>query len=61
MAAADLCVQPSLTEGFQGLARCAGAGLPVIASRVGAAAAVIGENGERGWAGKAGDEAELWQ
>jgi glycosyltransferase involved in cell wall biosynthesis len=46
----DVCVQPSLTEGFSKAWLDAMAhGVPVIASRVGAASSVIGECGERGW------------
>lgn len=46
--AADLCVQPSLTEGFSKAWLDAMAhGVPVLASRVGAAADVIGA--DRGW------------
>jgi glycosyltransferase involved in cell wall biosynthesis len=45
----DVCVQPSLTEGFSKAWLDAMAyGLPVIASEVGAARAVIGSTGERG-------------
>jgi glycosyltransferase involved in cell wall biosynthesis len=45
----DVCVQPSLTEGFSKAWLDAMAhGLPVIASEVGAARAVIGAAGERG-------------
>lgn len=47
---ADICVQPSLTEGFSKAWLDAMAhGLPVLASEVGAAHAVIGSEGERGW------------
>lgn len=47
---ADLCVQPSLSEGFSKAWLDALAhGVPVIASDVGAAASVIGAAGERGW------------
>lgn len=50
LARADLCVQPSLTEGFSKAWLDAMAhGVPVLASDVGAAAAVIGADGERGW------------
>jgi glycosyltransferase involved in cell wall biosynthesis len=46
---ADLCVQPSLTEGSSKAWLDAMAyGVPVLASRVGAAAAVVGDGG-RGW------------
>lgn len=45
---ADLCVQPSLTEGFSKAWLDAMAhGVPVLASKVGAAADVIGQ--DRGW------------
>jgi glycosyltransferase involved in cell wall biosynthesis len=47
---ADICVQPSLSEGFSKAWLDAMAhGLPVMASRVGAASAVIGDGCERGW------------
>ncbi|MBX6332318.1 MAG: glycosyltransferase [Gemmatimonadaceae bacterium] len=60
LARADLCVQPSLTEGFSKAWLDAMAhGLPVIASEVGAARAVIGGDGERGWLVPPGDEAAL--
>jgi glycosyltransferase involved in cell wall biosynthesis len=57
---ADICVQPSLTEGFSkawldAMAR----GLPVLASDVGAAGAVIGGDGERGWLVPPGDATTL--
>jgi glycosyltransferase involved in cell wall biosynthesis len=53
---ADLCVQPSLTEGFSKAWLDAMAhGLPIVASRVGAAPAVIGSEGERGWLVPPGD------
>jgi glycosyltransferase involved in cell wall biosynthesis len=53
---ADLCVQPSLTEGFSKAWLDAMAhGLPVLASEVGAARAVIGSAGERGWLVPPGD------
>jgi glycosyltransferase involved in cell wall biosynthesis len=53
---ADLCVQPSLTEGFSKAWIDAMAhGLPVVSSDVGAARAVIGSDGERGWIVRAGD------
>lgn len=53
---ADLCVQPSLTEGFSKAWLDAFAhGLPVLASEVGAARSVIGANGERGWLAPPGD------
>lgn len=50
MSKADVAIQPSLTEGFSKAWLDAMAhGLPVIASNVGAAEAVIGSNNERGW------------
>jgi glycosyltransferase involved in cell wall biosynthesis len=53
---ADLCVQPSLTEGFSKAWLDAMAhGLPVLASNVGAARAVIGDAGEHGWLVPPGD------
>ena len=49
-ARADLCVQPSLTEGFSHAWLDAMAhGLPVLSSDVGAARSVIVGQGERGW------------
>ena len=58
--AADLCVQPSLTEGFSKAWLDAMAhGLPVLASNVGAASAVIGTRGERGWLVPPGDSGAL--
>jgi glycosyltransferase involved in cell wall biosynthesis len=46
----DFCVQASLTEGFSKAWLDAFAhGLPVLSSDVGAARAVIGGEGERGW------------
>ena len=57
---ADLCIQPSLTEGYSKAWLDAMAhGLPVISSRVGAAAGVIGERHERGWLVNPGDENTL--
>lgn len=57
---ADLCVQPSLTEGFSKAWLDAMAlGLPVISSHVGAARSVIGGDGERGWLVKPGDAHQL--
>lgn len=59
-AGADLCVQPSLTEGFSKAWLDAMAhGLPVLASNVGAAESVIGADEERGWLVPPGDEAAL--
>ena len=56
----DFCVQPSLTEGFSKawLDAMAG-GLPVVASRVGSAAHVLGEAEERGWLVPPGDPTAL--
>ena len=60
LARADLCVQPSLTEGFSKAWLDAMAhGLPVVASEVGAARAVIGGAGARGWLVPPGDPAAL--
>jgi glycosyltransferase involved in cell wall biosynthesis len=57
---ADVCVQPSLTEGFSKAWLDAMAhGLPVIASEVGAARAVIGAAGERGLLVPPGDPEAL--
>ena len=56
----DICVQPSLTEGFSKAWLDAMAfGLPVIASNVGAASAVIGGDGVRGWLVPPGHSSEL--
>ncbi len=57
---ADLCVQPSLTEGFSKAWLDAFAqGLPIIASDVGAARSVMGEEGQRGWLVPPGDVRRL--
>lgn len=57
---ADLCVQPSLTEGFSKAWLDALAhGVPVVSSRVGAAASVLGEAGECGWLVPPGEEEAL--
>jgi glycosyltransferase involved in cell wall biosynthesis len=57
---ADVCVQPSRTEGFSKAWLDAMAhGLPVIASDVGAARAVIGADGERGLLVPPGDPSAL--
>ncbi len=57
---ADFCVQPSLTEGFSKAWLDAFAhGVPVLASDVGAAGAVIGRSGERGWLVPPGDPEAL--
>lgn len=56
LAEADLCVQPSLTEGFSKAWLDAMAhGVPVLSSSVGAAPAVVGGDGERGWLVPPGD------
>jgi glycosyltransferase involved in cell wall biosynthesis len=53
---ADVCVQPSLTEGFSKAWLDAMLyGLPVLSSEVGAARWVIGSDGERGWLVSPGD------
>jgi glycosyltransferase involved in cell wall biosynthesis len=50
LAESDICVQPSLTEGFsKAWLDAFSVGVPVLSSNVGAAASVIGERGERGW------------
>lgn len=60
LADADLCVQPSLTEGFSKAWLDAMAhGLPVLATDVGAARAVIGADDERGWVVRPGDAGAL--
>ena len=57
---ADLCVQPSRTEGFSKAWLDAMAhGLPVVSSDVGAARSVIGADGERGWLTASGDAPAL--
>lgn len=57
---ADVCVQPSLTEGFsKAWLDAMSHGLPVIASEVGAARAVIGAAGERGLLVPPGDPEAL--
>ena len=58
--AADLCVQPSRTEGFSKAWLDAMAhGIPVLATDVGAARSVIGTPGERGWVAPPGDPEAL--
>jgi glycosyltransferase involved in cell wall biosynthesis len=53
---ADVCVQPSLTEGYSKAWLDAMAhGVPVLASEVGAARSVVYGHGERGWLVPAGD------
>ena len=60
LAEADLCVQPSLTEGFSKAWLDAMAyGVPLVASEIGAARAVTGSDGDRGWLVPAGDAAAL--
>lgn len=57
---ADLCVQPSRTEGFsKAWLDAMACGLPVVASNVGAAQAVCGSAGERGWLVPPGDAGAL--
>jgi len=57
---ADLYVHPSLSEGYcQAWLDAMAHGLPVLTSDVGAARAVIGNKGERGWLVPAGDAQEL--
>ncbi|HET7451977.1 MAG TPA: glycosyltransferase [Thermoanaerobaculia bacterium] len=56
LADADFCVHPSLTEGYSKAWLDAFAqGLPVLSTDAGAARAVIGSEGERGWIVPAGD------
>jgi glycosyltransferase involved in cell wall biosynthesis len=53
---ADFSVQPSLSEGFcKAWVDAMAHGLPVLTSEVGAARAVIGEPGKRGWLVPPGD------
>jgi glycosyltransferase involved in cell wall biosynthesis len=57
---ADVCVQPSLSEGFSKAWLDALAhGVPVLASDVGAANVVLGADGERGWLIPAGSAMAL--
>jgi glycosyltransferase involved in cell wall biosynthesis len=57
---ADLAVQPSLTEGFcKAWIDALAHGLPVLATRVGAAEHVMGQDGERGWLIAPGDAPAL--
>jgi glycosyltransferase involved in cell wall biosynthesis len=52
----DLCVQPSLTEGFSKAWLDALAhGAPVLATEAGAARSVLGDDGQRGWLVPPGD------
>lgn len=56
----DVCVQPSLTEGFSKAWLDAMAfGVPVIGTDAGAARKVIGSDGERGWVVSPGDVGAL--
>jgi glycosyltransferase involved in cell wall biosynthesis len=60
LAGVDLCVHPSLTEGYSKAWLDAFAqGLPVLSTEAGAARVVIGENGERGWLVPPGDVRRL--
>lgn len=60
LARADICVQPSLSEGYSKAWLDAFAhGLPVLGSEAGAARRVIGKDGERGWLVPPGDRARL--
>jgi len=57
---ADVCVQPSLSEGFsKAWLDALSAGLPLVASNVGAASYVLGAAGERGWIVPPGDVQSL--
>lgn len=57
---ADFCVHPSLTEGYsKAWLDAFSQGLPVLATVAGAAKAVIGEDGERGWLVPPGDARAL--
>lgn len=50
MAQADVCVQPSLTEGFsKAWLEALMCGLPVLTTDVGSARSIVGQDGERGW------------
>ncbi len=52
----DMTIQPSFSEGYcKAWIDALAHGLPVLSSRVGAAAHVIGERGERGWLVPPGD------
>jgi glycosyltransferase involved in cell wall biosynthesis len=56
----DFCVHPSLTEGYSKAWLDAFAqGLPVLSTEAGAARAVIGGDGERGWIVPPGDVSRL--
>lgn len=57
---ADFCVLPSLSEGYSKAALDAMAhGLPVIFSDVGAARAIAGADGERGWVVPSADSGQI--
>ena len=57
---ADLCVHPSLTEGYcKAWLDAMAHGLPVLTTDVGAAKAVVGPPGCRGWLVSAGDVSSL--
>jgi glycosyltransferase involved in cell wall biosynthesis len=56
----DFCVHPSLTEGYsKAWLDAFSQGLPVLSTEAGAAKAVIGEDGERGWIVPPGDVRRL--
>jgi glycosyltransferase involved in cell wall biosynthesis len=58
--AADLCVHPSHTEGYcKAWLDAMSQGLPVLTTNVGAAEAVVGDGGKRGWLVSPGDPAAL--
>ncbi len=58
--AADLCVHPSHTEGYcKAWLDAMSQWLPVLSTNVGAAPAVVGEQGERGWLVQPGDPSAL--
>jgi hypothetical protein len=58
--AVDFCVQPSLSESLcKAWLDAMALGLPVVSSDVGAARAVMGTNGERGWLVPPGDADRL--
>jgi len=60
LAAADFCVHPSFTEGYcKAWLDAMAYGLPVLTSEVGAAHAVVGPDGARGWLVVPGDEEAL--
>jgi len=56
MSRSDICVHPSLTEGYcKAWLDAMVHGLPLLTTEVGAARAVVGEPGRRGWLVPAGD------